>query len=832
MKTLTLFFLCLLYSLTFSQTGILSGYIFDSRSRDPLEGAAIIITQLENTGTTTDAEGHFFIKLPAGSYSIKVSLIGYLPVLKTDIIIRSGTEFPVTIPLSQTAIGISEVTVTADYFDKSLIENDLSTIVLGAEEVKRSPGSSQDFMRILQAMAGVSFSTDRTNELIVRGGSPDENLTILDNMEIHSINHFPSQYSSGGAVNMINIDLVQDVQFSTGGFISKYGDKLSSIMQITTREGTRTSPFNGSANISMAGIGGILEGRINDGKGSWLISARHSYMDWIKDAVGLTGVPEFYDLQFRLAYDFSAKQKLSFSGIYGNDKIIDNDDPENSDHLLAGKSDSVSLFNEDIKQFQYAAGASLKSIWHNALYSLLTVYYSHYHYNLNETEKFVSRNYNVEGEVFHSDFLNHRTLYDDKLDYGRAAVKAELYWNINKSQELNLGLSSSTDLYIQDIYLSGDSTRYDILKDGWNTPDDIYVFDPASKVNYDISLFNNQKSYIYINDKFTLLDKRLIINTGLRYDYFSFSRKGNVSPRISASYYIVPELTNINIAYGDYYQTQNYPTYSGRYNHDANRYLKNSHARHFILGLEHIPDFGLKLNIEAYYKKYYDLPVSEEFIHYYDRTFRSEKKLNIGTKKICGIDLMLQQKLVKDYYGTLAFSRMWSKNDDIRIGSEGSTYPSEYDYPYVLTLIIGKRFSNLRDRLNAAPFYIKYLTYILPFSNDMEISARWRYAGGRAYTPRIFVNSEQYFEGGMRWTKGSWISADEINSERYDDYHRLDISFSSRYNFQRMSLTVYLSIENIYNRKNITRYSYNPDGTSRAKYQFSIFPVLGLSLTF
>ena len=114
----------------------------------------------------------------------------------------------------------------------------------------------------------------------------------------------------------------------------------------------------------------------------------------------------------------------------------------------------------------------------------------------------------------------------------------------------------------------------------------------------------------------------------------------------------------------------------------------------------------------------------------------------------------------------------------------------------------------------------------------MEISIRWRYASGRVYTPKIFVTNEQYYESGIRWSKGNWVSADEINSKRYPDYHRFDIAFNSRYNFADWSLSIFLSIENIYNRKNVARYRYNSDGTREDVYQFSLFPVAGMEIQF
>jgi hypothetical protein len=651
-------------------------------------------------------------------------------------------------------------------------------------------------------------------------------------MEIHSTNHYPNEYNSGGPINMINVDLIEDIQFSTGGFISKYGDKLSSVMNVTTREGTRNNLFNANMNLSMAGAGGVFEGRIDGGRGSWILSARKSYLDIIKGAIGLTAVPKYYDIQWKVAYDLSNQHKISWSGIYGNDRIFIEGDTDEKNLSLANRIGFVGIDKVDVKQNQWATGISLRSLWSINLYSILTLYYNNYHNEVDVKEEYVRLTYNNLGEVYKREVLHQRSVYNDTHNNGEGALKAEFVWNINSWNELNFGGSLRSGNFIQDIYIGGDSTRYDLAKNGWNTPDDIYISMPVSKQHYDIKLFSNHKDYIFVNDKLKLFDDRLILNAGLRYDYFSYSDKGNISPRLSASYSLIPGLTSINFAYGDYYQTQNYPTYGDRYKTLVSKYLKNTFARHLILGLEQILNDGLKLTVEGYYKKYKDIPVSEEFVHFYDRTFRSQKNLNIGEQTSYGIDVLLQQKLVKDFYGTLAYSRMWSKNKDPRIGNEGIEYPSEYEFPYVFTLIVGKRFANLRDELDDMSFFIKYPSYILPFSNDMKISVRWRFASGKVYTPKTYTTHEQHFENGVGWGKGTWLNSDNINSARYPYYHRLDIAFNSRYNFKGWSLSVFLSLENIYNRKNVAMYQYDSDGTIDTVYQFSLFPVAGIEVQF
>ncbi len=731
--------------------------------------------------------------------------------------------------LSEAPVELGQVTITPDYFEKAALENNLSTVVLGSEEVKRSPGSAQDFQRILQAMAGVSFTTDQTNELLVRGGAPDENLTVFDHMEIHSTNHYPNQFNSGGPINMINVDLIQDVQFSTGGFISKYGDKSSSVMTITTREGSRESLLRGNVNLSMAGYGAVLEGRINGGRGSWLISARKSYVDLIAGSFGLTAIPKYYDLQSKVAYDLSRVHALSFSAIYGNDMIDIVGEPGAVNPVMAGRVDSVDIYNADVRQHQYAAGITLESKWSERFISIMTISRNSFSDGTYVTGDFTRRSYDSNGKVGATSVLKTRDVYTQSADNGETALNSEFIWNLSSANELNFGAALKFIDFKSLEAVEADTARYDLNRDGGY---DVTVIVPPAHIDYNFPFPDQYKAYLFANDKVRIFDGRLVLNVGLRYDYMSYSGNGDISPRLSASYSLVPGSVTLNLAAGKYYQTPPLPYFGDRYQSEVNRYLMSSLADHYVLGVEYLPASGLKIDVEGYYKRYSRLPISEDFVHFFDRTYRSERILNIGRQDVQGIDVFVQQKLVKDIYGTIAFSRMWSKYYDPRLGMEGKTFTSPFDFPYVATVITGKRFSGLRSSLNELPFYVRYPSYILPFSDDMEISLRYRYATGKPYTPQTFTVSEEHRAGGSKWSDGWWQAGSDINSARYPDYRRLDVSFSSRFNFARWDLVMYLSVQNVLNRKNVAFYQYNSDGTMETIYQFALLPVVGMEVEF
>ncbi len=350
MKFIYISILLLFCSLTaFAQQykGDIAGFVIDAKTQEPLPAVNIQVVEQTNFGTVTDASGTFNIKgIQVGTYSLKATLIGYESFILTNIVVSTGRSTKVPIKLNEQAVQVGGVTVNASYFNRN---NDISPLSVNSydrAEVKRQPGSVQDVQRVVQNLPGVASSNDNMNELIVRGGSPSENLTVMEYMEIPSINHYPNEFNSAGPINMINIDLVEDVQFSAGGFPAQYGNKTSSVMDITIREGDRDKGFASNTGFNMAGIGTLMEGRIADGKGSWIISARQSLLEFIDKLFGmsvisLTAIPKYWDAQTKVVYDLSPTQKLSLNGLYGDSKIYFEGDPKEEKSYLAEDTDLI-----------------------------------------------------------------------------------------------------------------------------------------------------------------------------------------------------------------------------------------------------------------------------------------------------------------------------------------------------------------------------------------------------------------------------------------------------------------------------------------------------------
>ena len=298
------------------RAGSIHGQVLAAVTRQPLAGAAVVVLDRRLAAVTGD-DGRFTVAgVPADLHRVQIVSVGYEPAILHDVVVRPNRVTPLAVELDAAAGFREAVDVTADYFTAAE-EEAVGTVRFNFEEIRRSPGSAGDVSRLLQVLPGVGMATDQRNDLIVRGGSPAENLTVVDNIEIPNINHFPTQGASGGVIGLLNTDLIADVSFSAGGFGAEHGDRLSSVMVVTQREGNRAE-LDGEISTSMAGIGLLLEGPLAAGRGSWALSARRSYLELIAGVVGAIGtggaVPRYSDVQGMATYDLSPAHRLQVLG--------------------------------------------------------------------------------------------------------------------------------------------------------------------------------------------------------------------------------------------------------------------------------------------------------------------------------------------------------------------------------------------------------------------------------------------------------------------------------------------------------------------------------------
>ena len=345
-----------------SNIGSIDALVIDADTHQPLVGSNVMIVDTE-LGCASNINGECSIsRIPVGSYTISVSMIGYESVSRANVNIYSQRQTPLKFYLHTATLQGETIKVTAGYFEKAK-DAIVSTQTIGIEEIRSDPVGSYDIQMMIHSLPSVITATDQNNEIIVRGGGPGENLFIMDNLEIPNPNHFGEVGTGGGPVNILNTEFVERIDFFAGGFPARYGDKQSSVMDISLREGN-FSNFESEFEFSMGGTGLLVEGPYADGKGSYIASFRKSFLKYIIKSAGLTSVPEYWNTQIKAVYNLNLRNKLIFNAVGGADEVAILDE---------SRPDMKGAENVDYSGYQYTTGISYKSLFSKKGYSLFTI---------------------------------------------------------------------------------------------------------------------------------------------------------------------------------------------------------------------------------------------------------------------------------------------------------------------------------------------------------------------------------------------------------------------------------------------------------------------------
>ncbi|MBM4168688.1 MAG: hypothetical protein FJ215_05975 [Ignavibacteria bacterium] len=751
-----------------SDHGLIVGTVRDQETHVPLGGANVRIVG-SNIGAATATSGAFRIEgIPPGTYVVRASMVGYADVLKTDVVVTSGRGTQLMIELSQIALELREITVQSSYFSRPQ-ELATSSHILNFEEIRRSPGASEDVSRVMQSLPGVVLNTDLRNDLIVRGGSPFENYTSIDNLEIPTINHFATQGATGGSIGMVNTELIRDVTFLTGGFPAKYGDRLSSVMDIELREGNRDRT-GGKVNLNAAGCSLIGEGPLGS-NGSWLVSARRSYLDFLLKNfhfAGITIVPNYIDAQLKLTQDLTASDKLMVLFVGGVDDVkFQNVDPEN----MGINPDISGLDKVESDLHQWMVGGTWKRLWGTSGYSIV---------GLGMTENYYFTDI---------DDKDGRKTYRNRSVEREYGMKIDASFNLAKGNQVSFGAGMKAIAIDHEIFLKADTSRWANRATGSG------IF---PQLSYDKRFPALKLSgYVQYNRWFF---NRWSLVPGLRIDYFNHVNHGlSISPRLAARFH-VSEKSSFNASYGIYFQT---PAYIWLTTDERNRKLKPIRSDHYIIGFEHLVQDDFKLTVDVYRKEYRDYPVSGYIPSYILVNGGSDAGAFIagdlrsqGSGAINGVEIFLQKKLTTDYYGTVSYSYSVARYRAL----DGIERPGRFDYGHVFTFIGGYK-----------------------ISPTLEVSLRWRYAGGNPYTP--------IDESLSRLLGREVMDLNRINSSRFPAYHRLDVRTDYRFSLASLQWVAYMDLQNTYNQKNVYHYIWNKrDQKVVTVHQWSFLPVIGLSM--
>jgi len=596
--------------------GTIKGRVLDIETKTPLPGVSVFILGAE-MGTSSNVDGYFTVKkIPVGNYSLKFSLIGYESLIKTDIIVRSKRITNLVTQLKISAVETSDINVFSGYFSR-VEDQSTSAINYSSEEIRRAPGSAGDVCRIISILPSISKTNDQMNSLVVRGGSSAENSFFIDNIEISNINHYPTQGATGGPISLLNVDFIQDVNFSAGGFSAIYGDRLSSVMDITFREGNRDE-FDGQLDFGFAGLGVTAEGPLFKNKGSWIFSARRSYLDLLVDAIGTGVAPKYSDYQGKLVFDLSSNDKITALEILGVDYISFKKDQSIED----GRSNYGSF-----DAIENTSGINWRHIWGKNGYSNTAISHSFTKYKSDmlktTTDLALSKGESIE-QIYNIRNVNH--------------------YRFNKSNRLEFGFDA------KHLSINNDTFTAEYINPFGDTIPSISQDEEITGQKY--GAFVN-----YISKPLTNLTAIL----GVRADYFSLNENSHISPRFALSYQITDK-TSINGSTGIYYQNLSMVVLLS--NQEDRAKLKDPVAYHYILGVNHLLSDNTRLTVEIYDKEYDNFPldpsqpqlfVADELV--YNRFYSNHETLiDNGKAYSRGIELIVQKKLAEDIYGLVSGS--------------------------------------------------------------------------------------------------------------------------------------------------------------------------------
>lgn len=652
--------------------GTIEGTVLNAVTSEPIVGATVRVEQTA-LGAISTAQGKFTIRnVPPSVYTLRISAVGYTPLLQSDVVVGSGKPAAVVVRLSPQDVQLEGIEVEADYFQRN-VESITSTQLLNAEDIRRAPGVQEDVVRAVQLLPGVAVTSAGRNDLIVRGGAPFENLFLVDNIEIPNINHFGSQGSTGGPLSLINIDFVRETDFSTGGFGVQYGDKLSSLTNIVLRDGS-DQRFSGELNLSATGFGIMGEGPVTE-KTTFLASARRSYLDFIFKAAGFGFIPEYWDFQTKVSHRIDNSNSLSFLVVGALDKVVLNND--DADKRLSNSRVAVP------NQKQYFSGLTWKTLLEKGVITTT-----------------LGRSYTTFN-TFQNDSLGNR-IFQNTSTEGENSLRVHALLLPSPALEISVGTTLKF----------ASTLEYDIVLPGSLRTDAEGVQQPLA---LDTS-FTAFRSAFYGQAAYNITD-RLRATLGIRADYYAYLGKTlYASPRFGVRYSLTPT-SALTASAGRYVQS---PSFIWLLGAPQNAALTPAIANQAVLGYEHTLAPDVKLQVEAYYKQYTD---------YFARVYRPqavlspsgfddasrdipyglEPLLNTATGTARGVEVFVQKKLSDiPLYGLLSIS----VNDTRFTSIDGIERAGSYDSPFILNLLGGYR-----------------------FGADWEVSSKFRFSSGLPITP-------------------------------------------------------------------------------------------------
>jgi outer membrane receptor for ferrienterochelin and colicin len=741
---LFLFFSLFVFQVSAQKKHTISGYIKDGSTGESSVGATVYVKELLK-GTTTNIYGFYSITIPEGDYTLVISYIGFENIehqIKLDKNIRINEE------IKPTVITTDEFTVTGEREDQNTNETVMSTVKLDVEKVKTLPAifGEIDVLKTIQLLPGVQSAGEGNSGFYVRGGGPDQNLILLDGAVIYNASHL------FGFFSVFNADAIKDVELIKGGMPAEYGGRLSSVLNISMNEGNMKE-YKVDGGIGVISSRLTVQGPIKKDTASFIISARRTYAGDIaklfisKNSKFSGSNYYFYDLNAKVNYIMSEKDRLYLSGYFGRDVFVFN----NADD-----------------------GFGMKTPWGNSIASLRWNHLFNDKLFLNTSLIYTNYKFEVglEQDQFEFKLFSGITDWNAKLDFNYLPsilhnVKFGMNYTFHKFVPSNAtARSGEVDFNTGDIIKNYANDVAIYLSDDWDINENLRIH---GGLRY--SLFQHIGPFKrYNNNEFGNPVDTIIYKTGETVKLYQ-----GLEPRFTIRYSL-NESSSIKASFAQNYQyiqlasfaSVSLPTDVWVPSSDK---VKPQFSTQYAVGyFKNFNDNKFETSVEVYYKtmknqvEYKDGALPED-----NAGNNVDNSFTFGEGWSYGAEFFVKKRFGK-LNGWIGYT--WSKTE------------KQFD-----EINNGNKFYARYDRRHDASIVLNY-----DISKRLTLGATWVYATGNALTlpiSRYTINGQVVSEYGDR------------NAYRMDAFHRLDVAltlkgketkkFKSSWNF---------SIYNLYNRKN------------------------------
>ncbi len=763
------------YSQNLTQT--IKGKVFDSETQISLPGATIIVVGSDPLrGTSTNADGFFRLeKVPVGRVTLQINFLGYESRYISDLLVGSGKEVVLNIPLKESFTTLAEVLVRPDIKKDEAINKmaTLSARTFSVEEAQRYAGGFEDPSRLASSLAGVTPSTVDNNEIVIRGNAAKGILWRIDGVEIPAPNHLAGLYSGGGINMMFSTNMLANSDFFTGAFPAEYGNALSGVFDLNLRTGNsdkrETTLQFGSYGVELATEGPFIKGK----RASYLVDYRYSTFGILENLLPqVTGLPTSSDLSLKLNFPTKKAGVFSLWSINGKSKI--KFDPKTDSTEWKTNYDN---YQYDIHYDLTASGLNHRKIIGDKSYLFSSVSYSATRYTYQSTYLRpnltfipVADQNEVNSELSLYSYLNHK--FNSRHTNRTGITIRRLAYNYDVKTNSNVAVSDSTDYFVDNKGATS-SFRF------------------------------------YSQSKYYLLEN-LLVNADLHLYYFNLNNDYSIEPRLGIKWNFKPT-QSLSFAYGKHSRLEPLRTYLMEVEttdgwSNLNKNLGITKAHHFVLGYDWNLSNFTHMKIEPYYQILCDVPVipdsSFSMINYKNDMFFSSKLTNEGTGRNIGVDVTFEHFLKDGFYYLFTASVFDSKYT----GGDGVERNTRYNQNYVLNLLAGKEWQVRKN-------------------NIFSLNGKFTILGGQRYAPVDENKSVQY----------QFVVYDDskIYEEQSPTNYYLDFSINYRINKAKSSHTIIFHMKNLLMQKEFLGHAFNYKSNSAEPYELTImYPYLSYKFEF